>query len=88
VTEHHENERVVNAYTAGSATEAMVIRGLLQSAGIRSSGSLTADPFPLNDPPEGTHGVEIFVLESERDEARRIIDAYLEGNKPGHDLEE
>lgn len=33
---HHENERVVNAYTAGSVTEAMVIRGLLENAGIHS----------------------------------------------------
>ena len=88
MTEHHEKERVVNAYTAGSATEAMVIRGLLESAGIRSPGSVTSDPFPLNEPPEGTHGVEILVLESQRDKARRIIDAYLEGNRPGNELEE
>lgn len=88
MTEHREKERVVNAYMAGSATEAMVIRGLLESAGIHSSGAITADPFPLNEPPEGTHGVEIFVLESQRDEARRIIGAYLEGNRPGTELEE
>jgi len=81
MTDHHEKERVVNAYTAGSATEAMVIRGLLESARIPTSGSVSADPFPLNEPPEGTHGVEIYVLESQRDEARRIINAYLEGSK-------
>ena len=79
---------MVNTYTAGSATEAMVIRGLLESAGIRSSGLASADPFPLNEPPEGAHGVEIYVLESQRDEARRIINAYIEGSKSAKDLGE
>lgn len=78
VTKHPEGERVVNAYTAESASEAMVIRGLLESAGIRSPNPVTADPFPLNEPPKGTHGVEIYVLESQRDKARRIIDEHLQ----------
>jgi Putative prokaryotic signal transducing protein len=73
-------QRVVNAYTAGSASEAMVIRGLLESAGIQSPNPVTTDPFPLNEPPEGTHGVEIYVLESRRDEARRIIEDYVRSN--------
>jgi Putative prokaryotic signal transducing protein len=85
--EHHKNERVVIAYTAGSATEAMVIRGLFESAGIRSPAPGTTDPFPLNEMPEGTHGVEIYVLESQRDEARRIIEAYLHGTKTANDWE-
>jgi Putative prokaryotic signal transducing protein len=88
MTTHPEKERVVNAYTAGSATEAMVIRGLLESAGIRSPNPVTADPFPLNEPPEGTHGVEIYVLESQRDEARRIIEDYLQGDEATADPEE
>lgn len=81
MTAHPEAQRVVNAYTAGTASEAMVIRGLLESAGIRSPGPVTADPFPLNDPPQGTHGVEIYVLESQRLEARRIIEEYLQPNQ-------
>lgn len=81
-------ERVVIAYTAGSATEAMVIRGLLESAGIHSPAPGTSDPFPLNEPPEGTHGVEIYVLESKSDEARRIINDYLRGNEDSVETEE
>ena len=61
--------------------EAMVIRGLLQSAGIVSPGSVSTDPFPLREPPEGTHGTEIVVLESHADEARRLIAEYLRDNK-------
>lgn len=84
MTEHHAGERVVVAHTAGTAAEAMVIRGLLESAGIRSPGSVSTDPFPLREPPEGTHGVEIFVLESEAERARRIIEEYLKSNSPHH----
>ena len=84
MTEHHAGERVVVGYTAGTAAEAMVIRGLLESAGIRSPGSVSTDPFPLREPPKGTHGVEIFVLESQVDHARRIIEGYLKSNSPHH----
>jgi len=62
-------------------TEAIVIRGLLQSAGIASPGSVSTDPFPLREPPEGTHGTEIVVLESHADEARRLIAEYVRDNK-------
>jgi hypothetical protein len=76
----HSPEHVVVAYTAGTVSEAMVIRGLLESKGIHSSGSVTADPFPLNEPPEGTHGTEILVPESQAAEARRVIAEYVKGN--------
>lgn len=74
-------ERVVVAHTADTATEAMVIRGLLESAGIRSPGFDSAEPFPLNEPPEGTHGSEIYVLESQAKEAQRLIAEYAKANK-------
>ncbi len=61
--------------------EAMVIRGLLQSEGIVSPGSVSSDPFPLREPPWGTHGTEIVVLESHAEEARRLIAEYLHDNK-------
>ena len=76
MTTHNEGERVVVAYTAQSQAEAMVIRGLLQSNGILSPDPVAADPFPMNEPPEGTLGTEIYVLESRADEARRIIKAF------------
>ncbi len=57
--------------------EAMVIRSLLQSAGIRSPGSVSMDPFPLREAPEGTHGEEIVVMESEAKTAKEVIATYL-----------
>jgi hypothetical protein len=74
-------ERFVEIHTAGTWTEAMVIRGLLESAGMDSPGSVSTDPFPLREPPKGTHGTEIFVLESNADRARALIEEYLAGNK-------
>jgi len=72
----NSRERAVVVHTAGTATEAMVIRALLESAGIRSPGSVSTDPFPLREPPEGTHGVEILVLESHALAARELIADY------------
>jgi Putative prokaryotic signal transducing protein len=70
-------ERIAVAYTASTAAEAMVIRGLLASAGIVSPDINSSDPFPMRDVPEGsTHGAEIFVPESQVEEARRIIAEY------------
>lgn len=70
------------AYTAGSSAEALVIRRLLESNGIQSPDWTTTDPFPLNEPPEGTHGSEIYTLESRADEARRVIQAYRRDARP------
>ncbi len=74
-------ERAVVVHTADNPVEAMVIRGLLESASIASPGSVSTDPFPLHEVPEGSHGVEIVVLESRADEARDVIADYLAGNK-------
>jgi len=59
----------------------MVIRGLLESAGIHSPDFDSADPFPLNEVPEGAHGSEVYVLESQAKEAKRIIAEYVKGNE-------
>ncbi|MFY9804093.1 MAG: hypothetical protein WA211_05995 [Candidatus Acidiferrales bacterium] len=80
MTEEYSNERVVVAHTAESSTEAMVIRSLLESAGIASPGSVSSDPFPIPENPEGPHNLEIQVLESQADEARKVIAEYLAGN--------
>ncbi|MHB8753616.1 MAG: putative signal transducing protein [Candidatus Acidiferrales bacterium] len=78
----HSQEKTVVIHSAGSATEAMVIRGLLESAGISAPGSSsTTDPFPMGDPVEGSHGSDVIVLESQADEARRIIAEYLKSNE-------
>lgn len=70
-------EKLVVIHTAGSATEAMVIRGLLQSAGIESPGSVTNDPFPMGEPGDAFHGADVMVLESQAEDARRVIADYL-----------
>ena len=80
MAEEYSNERVVVAHMAENATEALVIRGLLESKGIQSPGSVSTDPFPIPENPEGPHNVEIFVLESQADEARKIIAEYQEAN--------
>jgi hypothetical protein len=80
MSEEHSNERVVVAHVAESATEAMVIRSLLESAGIRTPGSVSTDPFPIPEDPENPHNLEILVLESQADESRKVIAEYLAGN--------
>lgn len=74
---------MVVVHTAGTLAEAMVIRSLLESEGIPSPGSASTDPFPLREPPEGTHGVEIYVLESQAEKARRIIAEHLQRKASG-----
>ena len=70
-------QRTVVVHQAGTSTEAVVIRGLLESAGIASPGSAGSDPFPMREPPGGFRDTEIMVLESQADEARRVIAEYL-----------
>ncbi len=67
-------------HQAGSSTEAVVIRGLLESAGLASPGSAGSDPFPMREPPEGFRDTDIVVLESKAEEARKIIADYLSSN--------
>jgi Putative prokaryotic signal transducing protein len=85
MAEEYSNERVVIAHVAENVTEALVIRGLLESAGIQSPGSVSTDPFPIPENPEGPHNVEIFVLESQAEEARKIIAEYQSANEVSMD---
>jgi hypothetical protein len=80
MSEDHVNEELVVAHVADNVTEAMVIRGLLQSAGINSPGSVSSDPFPIPENPEGPHGTEIFVLESQVEAARKVIEEYTKSD--------
>ena len=73
-------ERTVVVHTAGSSTEAMVIRNLLESNGIASPGSAT-DPFPMRNGPTGTESPEIVVLESQAEKARELIHDYLDDSE-------
>jgi hypothetical protein len=78
--ERHSHERLVVAHTASSAAEAMVIRSLLESAGIPSPNPVATDPFPLNEPLAGDLAIDIFVPESKAKEARRVIAEHLEAS--------
>lgn len=72
-----DREPTVLVHTAGSPTEAMVIRGLLESAGIRLPAATGGDPFPVNESHSGEASAAIEVLESQAEDARRIIADYL-----------
>ena len=76
MTKEPRAEGTVIVYEAGSWTEAVVLRGLLESVGIPSPPPTTTDPYPMKIPPEGIHGVEIIVRAAQADDARRIIEEY------------
>ena len=80
MSENLNSQRTVLVHQAGSSTEAVVIRGLLESAGLASPGSAGSDPFPMREPPEGFRDTDIVVLESKAEEARKIIADYLSSN--------
>jgi hypothetical protein len=75
-------EPITVVYTAGSWIEAVVVRGLLESAGIESpalgDGNLP-DLTPIFT------GIEIYTLESEAARARQLIADHLAG---AEDLDE
>jgi hypothetical protein len=78
--EDHSRERIVVAHTAATVAEAVVIQGLLESAGISSSIPASTYPHWLDERRAGVCGTDILVLESKADEARLVIAEYLEGN--------
>jgi hypothetical protein len=68
------NAKLVKVFDSEQESEAMIVKGLLESAGIDSdltSGSLVQDMFP------GLGGMIILVRERDAETARRMI----EGNR-------
>ena len=64
------NEKLVKVFDSEQEPEALVVKGLLDSAGIDSdltSASLVQDAFP------GLGGMILLVREEDADEARRVI---------------
>jgi hypothetical protein len=64
------NEKLVKVFDTEQESEAMVVKGLLESAGIESNLTSTAtsqDSFP------GLGGVVIMVREEDAEPARRIL---------------
>lgn len=71
------NERLVKVFGSEEESEALVVKGLLDSAGIDSdlmSGSMVQEMFP------GLGGMVILAREEDAEEARRII---AESQRPG-----
>jgi Putative prokaryotic signal transducing protein len=67
------NEKLIKVFDTEQENEALVVQGLLQSAGIESDlKSLDAvqDAFP------GVGGTVLLVREEDSAEAEKIIDAY------------
>ena len=64
------NEKLVKVFDSEDESEAMVVKGLLESAGIDSdltAASMVQDTFP------GLGGMIILVREEDAEEARRAI---------------
>jgi len=64
------NEKLVKVFDSEQESEAMVVKGLLDSAGIESdlkSASMVQDSFP------GLGGMIILVREEDADAAQRLI---------------
>ena len=71
------NEKLVKVFDTEQESEAMVVKGLLESAGIEADmTSLDApqDTFP------GVGGTIILVREEQADEARRMIEEYRQSD--------
>jgi hypothetical protein len=76
------NEKLVKVFDAERESEAMVVKGLLESAGIDSdmtSLSAPQDTFP------GVGGTIILVREEDAEAARRIIAEYRQSPDAGDD---
>lgn len=71
--ESGRKEQLVKVFEAPTITEATVVRSLLKSAGIFAPNFESAEPFALHDPPQGWHDAEVWVPESQAEEAARII---------------
>jgi len=67
------NERLVKVFDSEQESEALVVKGLLESAGIDSDLTSTAtvqDPFP------GLSGMILLVREEDAEAARQVIAEY------------
>jgi hypothetical protein len=80
VTAHpNPNEKLVKVFDSELESEAMIVKGLLESAGIDSdltSAAMIQDMFP------GLGGMIILVREQDAESARRLIEEYRQSNPP------
>jgi hypothetical protein len=79
------NEKLVKVFDTRQESEAMVVHGLLESAGIESdlkAIDVVQDVYP------GLGGVLILVREEDADEASKIIDSYRQSPPSDDDTAE
>ena len=79
------NEKLVKVFGSEEESEALVVKGLLDSAGIESdlmSASLVQDTFP------GLGGMIILVREEDSEGARRVIAEAERPSVPNDDTAE
>jgi len=73
------NEKLVKAFDSELESEALIVKGLLESEGIDSdltSASLVQDAFP------GLGGMIILVREQDAEAARKLIEEYRAPETP------
>ncbi len=78
------NEKLVKVFDSEQETEVMVVKGLLESAGVEAIARNVDNPqdlFPVG-------GVTLLVRASQADEARRLIDEYRAGGEEAADRAE
>jgi len=78
------NEKLVRVFDTEQESEAMVVRGLLESAGI------DCDVTSLDAPQDilpGVGGTVILVREEDADEARHLIEEYRRSPDPDETAE-
>ncbi len=76
------NEKLVKVFDSEQESEALVVKGLLDSASIENdlaSASLLQDAFP------GMGGMIITVREEDAEKARNLIAEYQHGQPSGED---
>lgn len=76
------NEKLVKVFDSESESEAMIVKGLLESAGIDSdltSAELVQEMFP------GLGGMIILVREQDGEIARRLIAEHRQSSPPTDD---
>ena len=70
-------DALVIVHRASTSTEAMVIRSVLESAGLQVPDFSPGEPFPMHVPPAGMTDGDIAVLSSQAEDAKRLIADYL-----------
>src|ERR1039458_9079056 len=79
------NEKLVKVFDSEQESEAMVVKGLLDSAGIENdltSASLLQETFP------GLGGMIILAREEDAAKARKLIEEYRQPARDGDEVED